>query len=93
MKRVLAILLTLVILAGLLAGCGSKKTVQPQGNEGEVSEVSYLKEYKSTFSSPITSMNPYTTSGTSDYVFISNLVEGLVETDRYGRPVPCIAES
>jgi len=29
MKRVLAILLTLVILAGLLAGCGSKKTVQP----------------------------------------------------------------
>ena len=56
-------------------------------------EATYLKEYKSAFSSAITSMNPYTTEFADDYVFIGNLVEGLVEADRYGRAVPCLAES
>lgn len=38
-------------------------------------------------------MNPYCTGGTSDYIFIANIVDGLVETDKYGTAVPCLAES
>lgn len=51
----------------------------------------YLRQYKSTFSTGITSMNPYTTTALSDYNFIANLVDGLVETDIYGRPAPSLA--
>ena len=88
MKKLLALLLAACLLAGLLAGCTGGSS-----SGGQTADANYLKEYKSTFSSPITTMNQYTTSGTSDYVFISNLVDGLVETDKYGRPVPCLAES
>ncbi len=88
MKKILALLLAACLLAGLLAGCtGGSSSGKPAAN------ADYLKEYKSTFSSPITTMNQYTTSGTSDYVFISNIIDGLVETDKFGRPVPCLAES
>ena len=97
MKKILALFLAAVLLAGMLAGCGQgSKPTDPSGpvNTGTPDpNVTYLKEYKSTFSKPITTMNPYTTSGTSDYIFISNLVEGLIETDRYGRAVGCLAES
>ncbi|MBR4434945.1 MAG: hypothetical protein IKS90_02475 [Clostridia bacterium] len=95
MKRFLTLLLAAVLLAGVLAGCnnGGKPNPAPTDGVEPTNEVSYLKEYKSTFSKAITSMNPYTTGGTSDYVFIANLLDGLVETDRYGLPVGCIAES
>ncbi|HOQ63895.1 MAG TPA: hypothetical protein PKZ39_08005, partial [Clostridia bacterium] len=56
-------------------------------------QTSYQTEYKSTFSGNITSMNPYTTEALSDYMFIANLIDGLVETDIYGRPVPSLALS
>ena len=88
MKKILALLLAACMLAGLLAGCTGGSN-----SGGSTADVEYLKEYKSTFSSPITSMNQYTTTGTSDYVFISNIVEGLVEADKFGRPAPCLAES
>lgn len=58
-----------------------------------LAEPAYQNQYKSTFSSAITSMNPYTTATQSEYIFISNLVDGLVETDIYGRPVPSQAAS
>lgn len=93
MKRTVTLIMTVIMLLSLLAGCG-----QPGTQDGSVPvtvdpDATYLKEYKSTFSTPITSMNPYTTVATSDYMFIANLVEGLVESDRYGRPAPCMAES
>lgn len=96
MKKHIALLLAVVMLAGLLAGCGQGSTTTPAGTTATGQpdpNVTYLKEYKSTFSTPITTMNPYTTSGTSDYVFIANLVDGLIETDRYGRAVGSLAET
>ena len=105
MKKTLALFLALVMLAGMLAGCAktpsegpvSSETPAPGGNEPATTpdqpDVAYADTYKSTFSESITSMNPYCTSVTSDYVFIANIVEGLVEADKYGRPSPCMAES
>ncbi len=96
MKKHIALLLAVVMLAGMLAGCGQGSTTPsttPVATGQADPNATYLKEYKSTFSSPITTMNPYTTSGTSDYIFISNLVDGLIETDRYGRAVGSLAET
>ena len=97
MKRALALILCVVMLIAISAGC--EKGNDPAGGSGTAGggqsdpNANYLKEYKSTFSKPITTMNPYTTTGTSDYIFIANLVDGLVETDRYDRVVGALAES
>jgi len=107
MKKIIALLLAMAMVFSL-AACGGTKT-EAEGTASQPAETTvdttgvvtgeadpeetYLREYNSTFSSPITSMNPYTTEYADDYVFIGNLVEGLVEADRYGIAVPCIAES
>ena len=103
MKKTIALLLTLVMLSCIVAGCsGNQNNNAPQDNDPantaapaqtDEPQVVYEKTYKSTFSTSITSMNPYCTEFTSDYNFISNIAEGLVETDIYGRPSPCMAES
>ena len=103
MKKTIALLLTLVMLSCIVAGCsGNQNNNAPQDNDPantaapaqtDEPQVVYEKTYKSTFSTSITSMNPYCTEFTSDYNFISNIAEGLVETDVYGRPSPCMAES
>ena len=103
MKKTIALLLTLVMLSCIVAGCsGNQNGNAPQDNDPantaapaqtDEPQVVYEKTYKSTFSTSITSMNPYCTEFTSDYNFISNIAEGLVETDVYGRPSPCMAES
>lgn len=93
MKKLLASVLALVMLAGCAGGPQTSAPVQesPAGSTGPAP--TYTDTYQSTFSTAITSLNPYCTEHTSDYVFIANLIEGLVETDIYGRAVPCLAES
>ena len=106
MKKILALLLALVMLVGVLAGCtnqtqpnddpdatGDPSTTDSGNQPSGSPDVAYVNAYKSTFSESITSMNPYCTGGTSDYIFIANIVDGLVETDKYGTAVPCLAES
>ena len=89
MKKTIALLLTLVMLSCIVAGCsGNQNNNAPQDNDPantaapaqtDEPQVVYEKTYKSTFSTSITSMNPYCTEFTSDYNFISNIAEGLVE--------------
>lgn len=102
MKKTIALLLTIMMLMGIAAGCANEPNSgspvndgTPEGSPSANNDVqtSYEKVYKSTFSTSITSMNPYCTEYTSDYNFIANIVEGLVETDIYGRSAPCMAES
>ncbi len=105
MKKLAIIVLALVLALGTLQGCATTApagTTAPEGAataeptaipEVPTYEGDYAKEYKSTFSTTITSMNPYKTEARSDYKFIANIVDGLIESDVYGRPVPCLAES
>ena len=82
MKKLAALFLAVAVLASVFAGCSSK-----------TADVNYLDEYKSYFTSQISTLNPYTIEFTSDYEFIANIIDGLVETDIYGRYVPALAES
>lgn len=84
MKKALALSLILAMCLSLVAGCKN-------GTTG--SDAQYLDVYKSTFGSSIESLNPFTLENTSYYSYIANLMDGLIETDRYGRYVPALAES
>ncbi len=92
MKKAIAILLTATMLLSVLTGCSQG---QEGGKEPDAAEpqVSYEDSYKSTFSTSITTLNPYDIYASSDYKFSANFMDGLVETDKYGRLVPCLAES
>jgi oligopeptide transport system substrate-binding protein len=83
-RKFASLLVTILLLSVVLTGCGGKTPTEP--------EVSYWDMYKSTFSSGITTLNPFTLPGTSYYTFIANIIDGLVETDVYGRFVPALAE-
>ncbi len=104
MRKLIALFLTVVALVSLIAGCAPAPneegpganpdaTTTPDVNNPIVPGVNYLDVYKSSFSEQISSLNPYTIEGTSDYEFIANILDGLVETDIYGRYVPALAES
>ncbi|MEG1778308.1 MAG: ABC transporter substrate-binding protein, partial [Angelakisella sp.] len=82
MKKTIALALAAIMCLGVFTGCSKKDE-----------EVSYWDTYKSTFSEGLATLNPYTLGGTSDYGFVANILDGLVEADHYGRYVPALAES
>ena len=82
MRKLAAILLIIATIAGL-AGCKPKEADAPK----------YLDNWKTTFSGTIDSLNPYTLEYSSYYNYIANIMDGLIETDKYGRYVPSLAES
>ncbi len=84
MKRISIVFLVILMSVSLvLTGCVTEK--EP--------DVNYWDVYKSTFSGGLTTLNPFTLGATSQYTYVANIIEGLVETDVYGRFVPALAES
>lgn len=81
MKKSFALIMALLLCLGSLTGCGSGG-----------GETTYLDTFKTTFSDSIASLNPFTVEGTTYYEYVANLFEGLIETDRYGRYTPALAE-
>lgn len=49
--------------------------------------------YRSLYSGEVTTLNYLTTTTTSEFGLLSNLIDTLVESDRYGQLQPCLAES
>ena len=81
MKKSFALIMALLLCLGSLTGCSSGG-----------GETTYLDTFKTTFSDSIASLNPFTVEGTTYYEYVANLFEGLIETDRYGRYTPALAE-
>lgn len=79
MKKLLSLILASVLCLSVLSGCGEKKEA-----------VKYLDTFKTTMGS-ITNLNQYKLGGTAYFKFAANLLDGLVETDKYGRYVPSLA--
>lgn len=105
MKKIIALLLAVTMAFAMLAGCASGTTTEEtnggptetNGGTAETAapteEVTYQDTYKTTFSTSITTLNPYTIETTSDYWYSANFLDSLLETDKYGVLSPCIAES
>ncbi len=49
--------------------------------------------YHSLYSGEVTTLNYLTTTSTSEFGLLSNLIDTLVESDRFGQRQPCLAES
>ena len=102
MKKYLALLLSVVMVIGLLAGCTGGGSDQPAGGEdGEAAGAdpytgipySSDTEYDYLYSEEITSMNYLATSVSANQKPLANFVDTLIEYDNLGNIVPDLATS
>lgn len=87
MKKLMAFMMALVVL---LAGCsnGSKKPV----DGGTVEEgIAAVQEYSSVYSGEVTTLNYLTTASTNEFAIAANLVDTLIDYDKYGVVQPALA--
>lgn len=75
----------------MLGGCGSKKLPSLE-NEGGVEEVE-KSVYNMVYFGEITTLNYLISDTEVDYALSANLVDNLVDYDKYGNTVPALAES
>lgn len=94
MKRLIALMLALLML---LAGCtkGGQNTpvdVDKSVEGEETKEVSnVVQEYSTAYSGEITTINYLVTALTNEFSLAANLVDTLIDYDRYGVPQPSLA--
>ena len=109
MKRLLAFLLAVIMVAGVLAGCGKTGTPEAEQATSSVDEMSeeeilqagqdmyegrdLATTYQTYFSTSYSSLNYFSTSYATVREIVSNCVDGLVEPDKYGIYVDSLAES
>ena len=98
MKRVLAALLAVMMLAAVFAGCSSSETetpAAPDGTEGEQpADGSTARDsIVIAVSSDILSMDPYRYNETPTNQFMLHIYETLITNDHDGNIIPCLAES
>ena len=109
MKRLLAFVLAVIMVFGLMTGCGStnqepksddSSSVEGLTNEEILAESENILEgrnlattYQTYFSTSYASLNYFSTSYATVREIVSNCVDGLVEPDAYGVYVSALAES
>lgn len=94
MKKSIALILAILML---LAGCTSGGTKQPANVDNttdndtslEVSDV--VQEYSSAYSGEITTLNYLETANTNEFALAANMVDTLIDYDRYGVAQPALA--
>lgn len=96
MKKILALLLALIIA---LTGCTTKAPTttppvveNPTDTETPVDEnIAAVQEYKSVYSGELTTLNYLVTASTNEFGVAANLVDTLVDYDKYGVVQPALA--
>lgn len=92
MKRFIAMLLAILIL---VAGCSKPKPVDvkdpvAEDNPGTV-EVNVPQEYSTIYSGEVTTFNYLVTASTNEFALAANMVDTLIDYDRYGVAQPALA--
>lgn len=92
MKRFIAMLLAILIL---VAGCTKPKPVDVKDPGAEDSpgtvEVNVPQEYSTIYSGEVTTFNYLVTASTNEFALAANMVDTLIDYDRYGVPQPSLA--
>lgn len=82
MKRLFALMLAMMML---ITACSSGGTETSGDNVAEV------QEYRIVYSGEVTTLNYLVTSSTNEFAIAANLVDTLIDYDRYGVVQPCLA--
>lgn len=104
MKKLFALLLAVMMVVGVFAGCGKTDTpdattqggtqapVESQtGPDGRV--IAKEQVYRTMYTGEVETMNYLSTGNTNDLVVGANVIDSLVENDTLGNIVPAAAES
>ncbi|QSQ07741.1 Heme-binding protein A [Koleobacter methoxysyntrophicus] len=92
LRKSLILLLVIVLVAGMLAGCGGKKETPPAGQDTEKSG-KYGGIFRMALMSNPPVLDPNMATDTSSARIMYQIFETLVEIDPEGEIVPCLAES
>ncbi|MFV0466901.1 MAG: peptide ABC transporter substrate-binding protein [Lachnospiraceae bacterium] len=95
-KRVLSAILTVVLTATMLYGCGtSSSSATSESTDASTSETTADSDdgttYTRLYDSEVTNPNYLTTSTIEDMKLTANSIDTLVETDSEGTIIPCLA--
>lgn len=94
MKRLIALMMAIMII---LVGCTKPKPVdvgtdpKVDDSPGTQVEVVVPKEYNGIYSGEVTTFNYLVTVSTNEFALAANMVDTLIDYDRYGVPQPSLA--
>lgn len=88
MKRFIASMAAAAVCASILAGCTTGKS-----NTGSTDKpkVEVKQEYSTVYSGEVTTLNYLTTASENEFAAAANLVDTLIEHDKYGVVKPSLA--
>lgn len=106
MRRKIAAILTASVVVMSLAGCAGEdsaptgnsvpasESTQTAGAESEkTAEPKEMTEYTTVYTAEIDTLNYLSTTNSDSIALFYNILDGLIEFDRFGEMIPCIAES
>lgn len=89
MKKFITLLITAAVATSVFAGCGTSSSK----TETNDTKYSATQEYSTVYSGEITTLNYLVTANENEFAAASNLVDSLVEYDKYGVVKPSLAKS
>ena len=96
MKKLIALILAAALAVGTMTGCGNGNPSSSSSPEEKVESAEEKKErttLKSTYSSEITTFNYLKSAFDATMEINYNLQDALIDFDKYGKLIPCLAES
>ena len=91
MRKKVAALLTVSLLTVSLAGCSGGSDAPAAGGTDQA-EAKEMTEYSTVYTAEIDTLNYLKTTNSDSIALFYNILDGLVEFDRFGEMIPCIAE-
>ncbi len=98
MKRMVIFTLIFLLILTSFTGCGTKNSDNPSATEGTTSAngtepVATEQVYTTIYSGEINTLNYLVTSSENEFALSANLVDSLIDYDRFGVVQPALAES
>lgn len=90
MKRLIALMLAIMMI---LAGCSKPNTKDTSSDDPSKTPDKAAKpqEYSTVYSGEITTLNYLVTANWNEFSLAANMVDSLIDYDRYGVPIPGLA--